>query len=262
MAAQRNRPGDRGAERRGARVRSVLIPERWIDGDRARIEGAIHHHLAHVLRLGPGDAVALCDEGGAIHRGQIVSVTTTSLEVAIEEHQPPVPAPRPRVTLIHGLSRRARSEWVLQKATELGVDAILLATCARSVAHPGSDRLPRWEEIVRQAARQSGRSLLPQVLPPAPLALLLEGCAGDGAQLRLVCHPGGVPLAPLLTEGGSLDELVLAVGPEGGFEEAELAAAEARGFRRVGLGPQVLRTETAAIAALTLCLALGGRWAR
>ncbi len=243
--------------RRGAaQARSVVVPATCIEGDRARLAGAIHHHLAHVLRLGPGDAIVLCDEAGATHRGRIASLAARSLEVELEEHRPAEPAPRPRLTLIYGLSRRARSELVLQKATELGVDAIALALCARSVARPGEDRLPRFEEIVRQAARQCGRSTLPALFAPTPLAALLEGSA---AAMRLVCHPGGAPLPELLA-GARPEELALVVGPEGGLEAGELAAAEAHGFRRASLGPLVLRTETAAIVALALCVALGGRW--
>lgn len=247
-----------GKRRRSAPLRSVVVPARCIAGDRARLEGAIHHHLVRVLRLGPGDPILLCADAGTLHRGRILSVEPASLEVLLEEHLPAAPAPRPRVTLIYGLSRRARTEWVLQKATELGVDAIALADCARSVAHPDADRLPRWQEIVRQAARQSGRSTLPELLPPLPLAVLLEGSAGEGRR-RLLCHPGGAPLATRLA-APPVDELWLAVGPEGGFDPAELAAADACGFERAALGPHVLRTETAALAALTLCLALAGRW--
>jgi len=272
---------DRKRRHRGAasRVRFVVVPARCIEGGRARLEGAAHHHLARVLRLGPGDPLALSDERGTIHRGRIASVEAASLEVELEEQLPPPLTPRPRVTLIYGLSRRTRSEWVLQKATELGVDAIALASCARSVAHPEADRLPRWEEIVRQAAGQSGRSVLPAILPPAPLALVLEGYAGVRARGRtLICDPSGRPLTALLgppaiaaerhvvvrperTERQVIEELAVAVGPEGGFDEEELQAADALGFERAALGPLVLRTETAALAALTLCLALGGRWA-
>jgi 16S rRNA (uracil1498-N3)-methyltransferase len=238
----------------------LVVPRAIVVGDRACLRGALHHHLAHVLRVRAGDALELVDEGGGLHRGVVAELGAGELRVALDEHLPPEPAPRPRLLLVYGISRRARTEWVLQKATEVGVDAILLARCRRSVARAGDERLERWQEIARQAARQSGRRALPQLLPPVALEAALAGASE--ASLRLVCVAGAPPLSQRLRELAAVpDALAIVVGPEGGLDDDELRAARASyGFEPVGLGPTVLRTETAAVVALALCAALAGRW--
>jgi 16S rRNA (uracil1498-N3)-methyltransferase len=148
---------------------------------------------------------------------------------------------------------------VLQKATELGVDRLELALCARSVSQPeGERKLERWREIVRQAARQCGRQHLPELASPAPLGVALRRAAH--VEARLVAHPEGEPLAAIEEQlAATSREVAVAVGPEGGFTPAELDDARACGFSPVALGPCILRTETAALTALALVAYLTGR---
>jgi 16S rRNA (uracil1498-N3)-methyltransferase len=224
------------------------------------------HHLERVLRLRPGDEVTVSDGAGGWRRCRFGPALEPVGEVG---HRPrPVPA----VTVAFALVKGQRPEWAVQKLTELGVDRIVPLLCARSVvrwpareagpggqpareagpggqpareagpggqpAGEGGGQLDRLRRVAREAAVQSRRVWLPEVAGVTPVAALL---AGEGAALA---HPGGGPPA--------LSRPVVLVGPEGGWDERELAAAPAL----VGLGPSVLRTETAAVVAGTLLCAL------
>ena len=148
--------------------------------------------------------------------------------------------PHPQVTVAFALVKGSRPEWAVQKLTELGVDRIVPLVAARSVVRreEGSGHFARLRRVAREAAVQSRRLWLPVVDDVARFELV---AAGPGAALA---HPGGRP--------PSLDHPLLLVGPEGGWDDAELDL----GLPRVGLGPQVLRTETAAVVAGTLLCAL------
>ncbi len=187
-----------------------------------------------------------------------------------------VPTPRCRLVLAQGLVKGDRVDLVVQKATELGASAIHPLSTRRAVPRPadgGGSRLARWRRIAVEAAEQCGRVDLPEVHPVEPLEAFLAR-PFPGA-LRLCFHEGAArglgevePLRKLLRSGSSLsgpprgDERVAAyptdrtvvamIGPEGGFDPDEAEAARAAGFRWVGLGPRVLRAETAALAALAV----------
>jgi 16S rRNA (uracil1498-N3)-methyltransferase len=177
-------------------VRRVLLPSNAVVGDSPRLTGALHHHLGHVLRLRPGARLLLVEESGVQHLACVVAITADAVELAVEERWPAGPVPQPRLTLVYGLSRRARTEWVLQKATELGIDRLQLALCVRSVSQPEGDRkLERWREIIRQAARQCRRDHLPELEPAAPLAVALQ--RANTAEVKLLAHPDGEPLAAI-----------------------------------------------------------------
>jgi 16S rRNA (uracil1498-N3)-methyltransferase len=240
-------------------MRRLVVPPGTVEGGRARLIGAVRHHAIDVLRLRAGAELLVVDGSGRAYRGRLQADDGEVALVAIEETLAEQPAAAgPRLVLVYGLSRRARTEWVLQKTTELGVDEIILAECVRSVARgAGEAKLSRWEEIVRQAARQCGRSRLPALHPPRPLAQALAAAA---APVRLIARAGAEPLASLAAElAAGPESVALAVGPEGGFSDEELAAANAAGFRAVGLGPNTLRTETAALVLLALASFLAGR---
>ena len=240
-------------------MRRLVVPPGSIAGRTARLDGALRHHAIDVLRLHPGAELLLVDGSGRAYRGRLQSVDESVALVAIDEVLEEAPLRGPRLRLIYGLSRRTRTEWVLQKATELGIDEIDLAECRRSVVQGAAPpKLARWEEIVRQAARQCGRSRLPSLHAPEPIASLLSSAAP--MPLKLLAHAGAPPISVLSSElAACADTLVLAVGPEGGFCDEELALADAAGFRAVGLGPLVLRTETAALVLVALAAFLGGR---
>jgi 16S rRNA (uracil1498-N3)-methyltransferase len=162
------------------------------------------------------------------------------------------------VTLVQAVSRGERMDWTLQKATELGVRRIQPVLAARSVVRldeqQGERRLRHWQAVVASAREQCGRSVLPRIEVPLELPRYLERPGGEVR--RLVLAPEGEGSIGGLA--GGLTSVELLIGPEGGLDEAELAAAVRAGFEPMRLGPRVLRTETAGIAALAVLQALAG----
>jgi 16S rRNA (uracil1498-N3)-methyltransferase len=166
------------------------------------------------------------------------------------------------VTLVQAVSRGERMDWTLQKATELGVRRIQPVFASRSVVRlderQGERRLRHWQAVVASACEQCGRSVLPVVDPPLELPRYLAAPRGEG--LRLVLSPDAATSVAAIASGldGDVKGVELLIGPEGGLEPAEISAATHAGFELAGLGPRVLRTETAGIAALAVLQALAG----
>jgi 16S rRNA (uracil1498-N3)-methyltransferase len=238
----------------------IVAPE-LLDGEEAVLTGEVLHHVRRVLRLRAGAPLLLVDGTGRSREGTLLEVTAEAARVALGAAAFAPPEPAPRLTLIHGVARGARTEWVLQKATELGASRIILAVCQRSVARPADleRKSARWREVVDQAARQCTRSHVPEVAPALFFADALR--AASSAGLRLIADLRAARgLADLRAAlANPPDEIAIAVGPEGGFTDDELAAATAQGFTPVRLGTNVLRTETAAIAALAVVAHLCGK---
>lgn len=195
------------------------------------------HHLGRVLRLRPGEAVGASDGAG---RWRVCEVAAVGPAVRLEAVGPVVaePEPRPPLTVGFSLVKGDRPELVVQKLTELGVDRILPLVAARSVVRWDAERaaraLGRLRHVAREAAMQSRRPRLPEVGELTPVAVAAADLAGAGG----LCQQGGA-VAPTLRRPALL------VGPEGGWDEAELAC----GLPHVRLGPTTLRAETGAIAA-------------
>jgi 16S rRNA (uracil1498-N3)-methyltransferase len=198
------------------------------------------HHLERVLRLRPGDDVTLSDGAGGRLRCRFGPV----LEPVGEIER--VARPSPLVTVAFAVVKGQRPEWAVQKLTEIGVDRIVPLVSARSVvrwpAGEASGQVARLRRVAREAAVQSRRVWLPEVDAVTAFEVAV---AESGAALA---HPGGRP--------PSLARPVVLIGPEGGWDESELSAV---GASTIGLGPAVLRTETAAVVAGTLLCALRSR---
>ena len=226
-----------------------------IADDQVTLEGADAHHAATVLRLRPGAAVTVLDGQGRelVCVAEVVEKRRLTLRVTRTSHPPPPPV---EITLYQGLAKGDKLEWVIQKATELGATRIVPLAAARSIAklEPArvAGKLARWRAIAREAAEQSERATIPEVsapvtlagltLPPEMLALVLAERA-TGASL-----PHALPAAPPRA-------IALFVGPEGGWDPAELASLASLGAAPVSLGPRILRTETAGLAALAIVMA-------
>jgi 16S rRNA (uracil1498-N3)-methyltransferase len=248
-------PVSRSRERR----RIVVPPGTFAEGG-ARVSGGLRHHLVDVLRLGVGAPLEVVDGSGTIREVRIAGTDGDAVLLSLEREVRVPASGRGTLTLLYGLARSPRTDLVVEKAAELGVDAILPALCARSVVRtaPSERRLERWRRILREASRQCGRLEVPSLRPPAPLGdALLEG---GRAALKLIASPGGVPLEQELVQGAEgAHDITLAIGPEGGFADDELELASTHGFVPVGMGSLVLRTETAAIVGLALVAFLSGR---
>jgi 16S rRNA (uracil1498-N3)-methyltransferase len=243
-------------------MRRLFLPPEALTGETAVVEGAGFRHLVRVLRAGPGDVVVLFDGRGQEVDGRIVRVGPRHVLLALGARRTPAVAPPCRLVLLQGLARGERMDLVVQKGAELGMTALVPVLASRSVPRPagGPDgRQRRWDTIAREAARQCGRADVPRIEAPVPLARAVA--EADPRSLRVVLDESGAcePLRRVLTGGGAAPEAItLLVGPEGGLDEGEVALAVAAGFRRAGLGPRILRTETAAIVALALAQAATG----
>lgn len=216
------------------------------------------HHATRVLRLRSGDAVTLFNGSGAEWQGRIADIGR-NVEVAIESAAAGIAEPDLQITLVQALPSGDKMDWVVQKAVELGAAAIQPVAAKRSVVKLDGERarkrVQHWQEVAISACEQCGRNTVPTVLPLLGLQQYL-------AQAR---QEAGARFLLMPTQGGSLRELEapqgtvsLLVGPEGGFEAAEVEAARSVGFMPLQLGPRVLRTETAGLAALAAMLALWG----
>lgn len=253
---------------------SVPAPRFFVDAD-LRVDTTIDvpehaaHHAQHALRLRDGDPVVLFNGRGGEYAARLRAGRAARAEVVAFD---PVERESPlAVTLLQALASSDRTDRIVEKSVELGVAAIVLAPSARSVLRldGGSERtlrkLAHWREIALAACCQCGRNRVPAI----DLATSFDAALFTAQRFgrRFVLSPGaGHELVHAVGAAAALAEpdpgIALAVGPEGGFTDAEVAAAVARGFLPAGLGPRILRTETAGPAALAALQAVAGDFVR
>lgn len=236
-------------------TRRRWIAEYW-DEATATLTGAQAEHMSRVLRTQPGveaDVVA----GGRVYRATVAAVTLQEVRfnlVAELDAEPALP-----VTLAMSIFKFDHMEWALEKATELGVATIVPMIARRTEKHlalAAQKRVERWRRIVHEAAKQSRRSDLPEVLDPVPLATYVKS-APVATRIVLAEQERTTTLRHALDEiidaaGEEMPRLEIAIGPEGGWAPDEEALYDANGWRAVSLGPRILRAETAAVAALSV----------
>jgi 16S rRNA (uracil1498-N3)-methyltransferase len=216
------------------------------------------YHVGRVLRLRPGAPLIVFDGSGGDWHAQIVSVNGNTVVVRLDHRIPGTSESPLRVTLVQGLSRSERMDWTLQKAVELGAAAIAPVLTARSVVRldekQAARKLDHWRGIVIAACEQCGRNRIPDVHAPLQLRDYLAATRREGGRYVLA------PAAPVALAGlaSVSNRIELLVGPEGGLDDAEVAAAQQAGFTPVRLGPRVLRTETASVVALAVLQAMWG----
>ncbi len=220
------------------------------------LEEAAARHVSRVLRMHAGADLVLFDGSGGEYPAVITSVSRAGVTVRAgqflaRELESPL-----AIHLGIGLSRGERLELVVQKATELGVAAITPLFTGRAGVRLDANRLAKKSQHLRQVAisacEQCGRNRLPAVHDPRPLADWLGDTMADR---RFVLHHRAGPATP---EAGAPDSVALLVGPEGGLSDSEIGQAEQAGYRSLRLGPRVLRTETAPLAAIAILQALWG----
>ena len=238
-------------------------------GVELEMSGTDRHHLARVLRLRAGDRIVIADIDG--HEAE-ATLVATSPERVTADVGPEIERPhRPRVVLAAGIARRERMEFTIQKSTELGVAEIWPLASARCVVRLDEERAgrrsERWSRIAEEAAKQSQRPDVPVVRE----AMSLDALLAEAGRFDVVLVPWEEAASTAVGIGEALDaedatadaSVLVVVGPEGGFEAAEVDALQDSGARIVSLGSTVLRTETAAMVAVALTAyelgALGGR---
>lgn len=228
----------------------------------ATISGQELEHLRRVLRLGPGDRVTLFDDRGWEHEGVLASLSRDCGLVDIaRSYQPERESPL-EVTLAQALGKGDKMDVVVEKATELGVRRVAPFVSSRTVARPASEKLQarraRWHKIALSAAKQSGRTRVPEILEVCEFSRLVDEPWACELKLLLWEREPEGSLLRIREERPRLASLLLVVGPEGGFSTSEADQARRRGYRPIRLGKRILRTETAAIAALSAVQCLWG----
>ncbi len=229
-----------------------FLPMENFRGDIVTLSGAPLHHLRQVLRLREGDGAVLLDGRGSCCRVTLEAVAQDHARALVLERWQDTETALP-VHLMQALPKGDKLDLILQKGTELGITSFQPVLTQRSVPQPDSRRLARrferWQTIICEAARQSRRSLLPQLAPTLPLDKALLSKPGN---LRLVLWESAtLPLARALPEQRPAG-VTLLVGPEGGFADCEIGQITQNGFLPVHLGPRILRTETAGLAVASI----------
>jgi len=220
--------------------------------DRAR-------YVSRVLRLRPDDRVTLFDGSGAEYPATITSLRKDVVTLAVDDRREIDRESRLKIRLLQGVSRGERMDFAVQKATELGVARITPLFTEFSVVKLDEKRAARktahWRGVAASACEQCGRNVLPGIDPPVGLRHWLGDNPQDDSR-RIILQPGAD--ATLGDIGDAADSVTVLIGPEGGFSEAEYEVAAACGFRSIGFGPRILRTETAAAAILAALQTLYG----
>jgi len=268
-------------------VYRLFVPPETLASQPVVLGRELAHRLGRVLGLRLGDRVVLLDNTGWEYEGEIARLARDLVEVRLVGKSLARGEPATCIHLYQALLKATKIEWVLQKGTELGVSSFTPLVCRRSVpGTPAVDTMARWGKIIQQAAEQSGRGLLPALNPPLALAeavavapgLRLLPWEGERARgLRAVLeaamvasrggHPNTQPVArslkpearsPQPEARSPWPEISLFIGPEGGWEEEEVALASSRGAVAVSLGARILRAETAGLAAAAAILYQAG----
>ena len=208
-------------------------------------------YLVNVLRLKPNDEFCLFNGEGGEYRATLIAYDKKRYGAKIHEHSPGIIEPVCQITLGQAISRTDHMDLAIQKAVELGACAIQPLITAHIAVKLEAKRLAQkqqhWQSIVISACEQSGRCFVPTVYPAIELSRWLIQCQQD---LRLVLHPTAKPMS--WPEKKSISSIALLIGPEGGLSDTEVSLAENYHFQALRLGPRILRTETASIAAVTL----------
>lgn len=241
------------------RLTRVHVDADLAPGLRLPLPARAAEHLLRVLRLREGDACVLFNGDGRDHDARIVVASKREAVVELLDSREVANESPLRITLLQGIARGEKMDLILQKATELGVARILPVDAERTEVRLEGDRLRKriahWRSVVVSACEQCGRARIPEVTAPVAIAAA-AGWIEDGS-LRLTLDPQGDLALPGLDASADAG-IGVAIGPEGGWSPRDRAILAAAGFRGLRLGPRVLRTETAGLAAVAALQALYG----
>lgn len=248
-------------------MHTSYVPPTQVEEDIATVTGDEHHHLRNVRRIRTGENIRLIDGKGTVSIAKVLDTdiadATQAQILSYEFHAPRLPS----LTLFQGVPKHDKMELILQKTTELGITRIVPMHSERSLQKPSQNRCERWQRVIISATKQCGRAWLPALSPPQKF----EACLAQVKQfaLSLLCcenererhiktvlrHHEGQALALRANregQGQGVASIAIFIGPEGGFSAEEVNAAIENGCIPVTLGPNILRTETAAIASVAV----------
>ncbi len=238
-----------------------FLPKKNIANRRATVEGPELDHLRKVLRLGPGDPIIVFDDAGWEHEAVIRSLSAQAAEIEITrsfqaERESPL-----KLTLAVGLTKGEKMDFVVEKATELGVQAIAPFVSAYTVpkldARKIEKRGERWRKIALAAAKQCGRTRIPEIFPLSNFEDLVQQTSG-ALNLLFWEKEAGQTIKQVHATHPDARSILLVIGPEGGLSDQEAGLAQRHGFKPIRLGRRILRAETAAVSATSLVQFLWG----
>jgi 16S rRNA (uracil1498-N3)-methyltransferase len=227
-----------------------------ITAERVTLDGPEAHHLLHVMRAKAGQRITLFDGSGAEFDAEIVKCNRADVEVRVDARRDVDRELKFALVVGVSLPKGDRQKWLVEKLTELGVAVVVPLETERGIAQPTDSALERLERSVIEAAKQCGRNRLMRIAKPQALSDWVRIEKDASSTSRLIAHPNGAPIATL--DLAALPSTRIAIGPEGGFTDAEVASAVATGWQSVDLGKRILRVETAAVA-LAAVVALAAR---
>ena len=227
-----------------------------IGGTAAQITGPDVNHIKNVLRMKPGDIIRVCDGGGACYICRITALEPERVTCDIiekDENGTELPA---STTILQGIPKGDKMEFVIQKNVELGINTIVPVQMARSVVHLDAQRAQskqkRWQAIALSAAKQSKRTAVPAVELPQSFKAAVDGTRGYDLKILPYENEVGIESARRIIERVEPGmSIAFIIGPEGGFEPEEVAYAEEAGYERISLGRRILRTETAGMVLMS-----------
>ena len=217
-------------------------------GDAATLAGDEARHLSRVMRIKAGDLVELFDGQGTSWSATVTGIERNEVTLRLDARYTEKISQQPVITLAVALPKGERQKWLIEKITELGVDYLTPLTTSRSVAQPTSAAISRLRRGVVEACKQSKRNRLLEITPSQSLDTLLSTAS---TKVRILACPTSIDSMQSMLST-PIDEMLIVIGPEGGFTEEELALSRAHGFQHMSLGQNTLRIETAAIAAAVL----------
>lgn len=238
------------------RIPRVFTHQALISNSTLTLAEPQSHYLSKVLRMQAGRELILFNGEGGEYNAEISVVHKKHVDVSVKEFTTENRQSHLQLELAIGVSRGERMDWVLQKATELGVTKIIPLMTERTEVKLGGERadkkMDHWQQIIISACEQCQRNLLPKLSEPKAYSEWVAQC---DAELKFVLHHRDSKALP---QEKTTQSVALLIGPEGGLDEDEIAQAIAKGFSPLTLGPRVLRTETAPVAAISLVQYLWG----
>ena len=232
-----------------------FVSEEQINGENAYIEGSDVNHIANVLRMKPGEELLISVKGDWDYLCKIDDIETDRVNLKVlesmEQRELPV-----NITLLQGIPKSDKLEMIIQKAVELGVSEIIPVKTKRVVVKIDEKKVDtkvnRWNAIAESAAKQSKRSIIPKVYEPMSIDNVLEIVKDFGVKLIPYENADGIDKTrKILDSMDKTKDIAVFIGPEGGFEEAEVERIKNSGFEVITLGKRILRTETAGLALLS-----------
>ncbi len=243
-------------------MRRFFINPQDIDGQKCRLTGAQVNHIKNVLRLQPGDPLKLFDSTARVYEAQIVRFEAQVVIASILRSYKHSCDARVQITVAQGYLKDKKMDALIRPLVELGVRYFVPVWAGRSVPRPTPQRLEnrikRWGKLAIEAQKQCGRNIPMKIAPPATFDQMIADSAAYNIKLAFWEKAPALLAGPPAVTSAPSGQLVIMMGPEGGFTRAEMQTAQDAGYMLQSLGPRILRAETATIAACTLCQYLFG----